>query len=72
VLGGSERIDAREGLSLYLGAAGNPADAPRQITIGAPADLCLLKLPLGEALAEPDASNVAATIAHGKLIYSAP
>src|SRR5262249_29502134 len=71
VLGESERIGGREALSLYLGPAHNPAGAERKIEIGAPADLCLLKTPFAEALADPSADCVAATIARGELIYKA-
>ncbi len=72
VLGGGEQISAGEALALYLGAAGDPGGPPRRVEIGAPADLCLLKVPLAEALAEPRAELVRATFVGGGLVYQAP
>ena len=41
------------------------------MTPGAPADLCLLDVPLRTALLEPSSGHVAATIAGGERTYSA-
>lgn len=71
VLGADERISARDALSLYLGPFDNPASFERSVRVGAPADLCLLRTPLSEALAAPNSANVAATIARGAIIYRA-
>jgi predicted amidohydrolase YtcJ len=71
VLGGAERIGAAEALAMYLGAAGGPGGAPRRVEVGAPADLCLLKVPLADALAAPGAELVRATFVGGTTVYDA-
>ena len=68
MLGGDERLGAAEALAMYLGAADDPG-APRRIEVGAPADLCLLKVPLAEALAEPSAEIVRATFVAGQPVF---
>jgi len=62
VLGPGERVDGRTALGLFLGPLERPGGPPRRVTRGAPADLCLLHVPLAEALAAPDASVVRATL----------
>lgn len=71
VIGADERIGARDALSLYLGAFDNPAGAERSVHVGAPADLCLLRTPLSEALTAPHSGHVAVTIVGGSIIYRA-
>jgi predicted amidohydrolase YtcJ len=66
VLGADERIPARRALDMYLTAPGDPGGAPRRVTTGGPADLCLLATPLGEALRAPTAT-VMATVVGGHL-----
>jgi predicted amidohydrolase YtcJ len=63
VLGGGERIPARAALRLFL--------ARGAIRAGDPADLCLLRLPLAEALAAPSSSNLAATLIGGRIVLQA-
>ena len=70
-LGQSERVDAAKALAMYLSAPEAPGAAPRRVDIGAPADLCLLKTPLREALAAPAADVVRATLIGGRLICQA-
>ncbi len=67
VLGSVERLDPARALRLFLGHATSPA-RPRTVAVGVPADLCLLSVPLAEALQEPDAANVAATFVAGELV----
>ena len=55
VIGAGETIPARSALGGYLTDA---EGRPRRVEVGAPADLCLLHVPLGAALADPDASLV--------------
>lgn len=71
ILGGDERMAARAALGLYLGGADDPGGAERRVALGGTADLCLLKTPLAEALAEPAVAQVAATIRAGEIIYRA-
>ncbi|WP_018505706.1 amidohydrolase family protein [Parafrankia discariae] len=71
VLGPAERVDGRTALDLFLGRPDAPA-RPRRLHPGLPADLCLLRTPLDDALADPDAAHVAATIIDGVLAHTAP
>jgi predicted amidohydrolase YtcJ len=68
VIGPDETVPPHTALDLFLGTAERPAK-PRRITAGMRADLCLLRLPLREALAAPDAGNVAATLIGGRIAY---
>ncbi len=69
VLGQGERVSAATALALYLGEPSAPGGPPRRVAVGAVADLCLLKVPLSEALADPKADHVAATLVGGELTY---
>ncbi|HEY3796898.1 MAG TPA: amidohydrolase family protein [Caulobacteraceae bacterium] len=68
-LGAGERVDAATALAMTLGAT--PGGPPRRVEIGAPADLCLLKMPLAEVLATPSAELVQATLIAGRIAYAA-
>jgi predicted amidohydrolase YtcJ len=70
-LGQSERVSAAQSLALYLGPPGSPGAAPRRVETGAPADMCLLKTTLSEALAAPAAELVAATLIDGRVVHQA-
>jgi predicted amidohydrolase YtcJ len=70
-IGEGERIAPTEALGLYLGPADDPGGPSRRIAPGATADLCLLSAPLAEALAEPDAGRVRATVIGGELVFAA-
>lgn len=65
-LGLAERVAVATSLAGYLSPAGDPGGPARQIQTGAPADLCLLSVPLEEALRDPDAQSVALTISAGQ------
>ncbi len=69
-IGWDEALPPEAALDLFLGSAEHPA-IPRRIAVGMPADLCLLRLPLCEALAAPHAHNVAATLIGGRAVYQA-
>lgn len=70
-VGPGEAVPAARALELYLGDPRDPGGPPRCVAIGAPADLCLLARPLAQALAEPDAAHVAATLVAGRVVYAA-
>lgn len=70
LLGPAERVSAAEALSLYLGDPALPGGAPRRVQAGAPADLCLLKAPLAEALDAPAAELVGATLIGGRVVFA--
>jgi predicted amidohydrolase YtcJ len=67
LLGRGERIPAARALDLYLAPLDQPAGPPRRVVPGAPADLCLLALPLARALEDPSAGHVVATVHGGRL-----
>jgi predicted amidohydrolase YtcJ len=58
-------------LHLFLGPLDRPGGAARRITPGAPADLCLLDVPLETALRDPSSRHVALTVARGAPIFTA-
>lgn len=68
VLGAEESIDAATALGMFLGTPQKP-DATRELTVGTPADLCVLSVPPRDALAVLDASLVAATVYDGAVVY---
>lgn len=70
VLGAKESIDAATALGMFLGTPQQP-DVPRELTVGLPADVCLLAAPPRDVLAELDASLVAATVYDGVVVYQA-
>jgi predicted amidohydrolase YtcJ len=70
-LGAAERLAPEAALALYLGASGSPGGPPRQVGVGAPADLCLLDGPLGEVLRDPRRDRVRATLLAGALTFQA-
>jgi predicted amidohydrolase YtcJ len=62
VLGAAEAIPPGRALELFTGDPHEPGGPPRRVAPGAPADLCLLAVPLHEALAgSPDARAVCVT-----------
>lgn len=65
VLGPAERVAPADVLAGYLSPADDPGGPPRRVRAGAPADLCLLHVPLRDALAAPDAQLVRAVARGG-------
>jgi predicted amidohydrolase YtcJ len=65
LLGAEERLDAGWALKLFLTSPDDPGGLPRRVSVGEPADLCLLFLPLNAALEEPSSAHVAATFLSG-------
>lgn len=68
-LGTDEAVAPRRALDLFLGAPGDPGRQRRQVVVGAPADLCLLDRSLSDALSEPSADAVAATVVAGRVVF---
>ncbi|WP_181801389.1 amidohydrolase family protein [Streptomyces shenzhenensis] len=62
-----ERLTPRAALGLFLGSPHRP-ERPRRVAVGSPADLCLLHVPLQEALDALTADTVRAAYVHGRLI----
>ncbi|MBV9842303.1 MAG: amidohydrolase family protein [Sphingomonadaceae bacterium] len=71
-LGADEAINPRAALNLYLGRFEDPGGAPRRVVAGAPADLCLLDMPLTPALKVLGRERVRATFRAGEIIFAAP
>jgi predicted amidohydrolase YtcJ len=67
VVGADERLSPRRALDLLLAPLGAPGAAPRRVEVGAPADLCVLGVPLATALRELPANPVQATFVAGTL-----
>jgi predicted amidohydrolase YtcJ len=67
VLGPSERVSPLAALRLFLGSPTCPGRV-RQIAVGAPADLCLLRAPLAEALSALTADLVRLTVVDGAVV----
>jgi predicted amidohydrolase YtcJ len=71
VVGAAERVTPAAALRLFLGEPLDPGGPARQVTPNRPADLCLLAVPLDDALADPRAEHVAATIVDGRVVFRA-
>jgi predicted amidohydrolase YtcJ len=67
-LGVNERISAAGALARFLTSASAPGGPPRRLRVGAPADLCLLRSPLGEALKAPSSEQVELTVVGGCVV----
>jgi predicted amidohydrolase YtcJ len=69
VAGPGERLVPARALDAYLAPADDPGGPARRVGPGLVADLVLLRAPLGQALAEPDAGLVRAVFVGGRLIW---
>ena len=69
-LGADEALSPERALALFTTPAEAPGGAPRRITPGAPADLCLLDRPWARARDALSTAAVVATIAAGRLIFT--
>jgi predicted amidohydrolase YtcJ len=67
-IGPAEAVDPAGALSLYLGGFTRPGRR-RRVKPGAAADLCLLAVPVAEALQALDADLVAATMVAGQVVF---
>lgn len=67
-LGPAERVDPATALTMYLTDPSDPGGPPRRVAVCAPADLCLLKVPLRQALAELSAELVRTTLIGGRIV----
>lgn len=68
-LGTGEAIDARTALERFLSPPHEPGGAPRSVTVGAVADLCLLDGPLDEVVSAPSADRVVTTWVGGAAVH---
>ncbi len=70
-LGVAEALDAEAALGLFTSPLDAPGTAPRPISRGRSADLCLLDCSRAQALADLDRRHVAITIAAGHVVHEA-
>ena len=70
-IGPAEAVTPERALALFLGDLTDPGGSPRRVAVDAGADLCLLKVPQGEALEVLDAGLVAATLVAGEMVFKA-
>jgi predicted amidohydrolase YtcJ len=70
VAGAGERIGFAEALHAYLGAPSGPGGPARQVRVGAPADLAVLRVPLAEVDRTP--APVRAVVAGGEIRVRRP
>lgn len=70
-LGPAEALDPEAALALFTSPGEAPGAAPRAVTPGAPADLCVLDRPWRRAREHLDAGLVVATVRAGTLLWSA-
>ncbi|MGH9186091.1 MAG: amidohydrolase family protein [Acidimicrobiales bacterium] len=66
-LGPDESVAPATALGLFLSPLEDPGAGPRTVTLGAPADLCLLADPLAHVLGALRSTEVAATVVSGVL-----
>jgi predicted amidohydrolase YtcJ len=71
VVGSDRGLPPAAALDLFLGPPEHPGGPRRRVSAGAPADLCLLDVPLRTALRAPSSGHVATTVAGGKPTYTA-
>ncbi len=71
VLGADEALSPGQALDLFLGRPDAPT-SPRRVRPGQPADVCVLRAPLPDALDALDADLVAATVIGGQIVDIAP
>jgi predicted amidohydrolase YtcJ len=69
LLGEGEAVSPERALALFTSAPDAPGGAPRRVTPGAVADLCLLDRPWGRVRDSLESGCVAATVRAGDVIY---
>jgi predicted amidohydrolase YtcJ len=70
VLGPQERVPPSVSLAGFLSRPLDSGGPPRQVEVGARADLVLLDAPLATVLADPSADRVRVTIIGGDIVYT--
>ncbi len=70
-VGADRGLEAAAALRLFLGPLEAPGGPTRRVRAGAPADLCLLDVPLERALRAPSSRHVALTMAAGERTFEA-
>ena len=69
VLGSQERLTPERALALFTSPPGAPGSAPRSVTVGAIADLCVLDRPWSRAREELSSTMVRATLRAGHVVW---
>jgi len=69
VLGAAESVSSTTALDAFLGTPEDPGGTPREITVGADADLVVLDCGVTTMLERPDESHVLSTLIAGQPVY---
>jgi predicted amidohydrolase YtcJ len=69
VLGAEDRVDKATALGLFLGPLAAPGGPPREVAVGAPADVCVLDGSLAAVLEAPSCERVIGTVARGTVTF---
>lgn len=69
VIGAAEALTPEQALALFTSAPEDPGGPPREITVGAAADMCLLDCGWAQARTSLRHDNVAATVAAGVVTF---
>ncbi|MCH9691591.1 MAG: amidohydrolase family protein [Gammaproteobacteria bacterium] len=69
IVGKHERITPEQALALFLSPADRPGGPCKRVTVGLPADLCLLSAPWGEVRNNLDSQYCRLTMSNGKIIF---
>lgn len=69
VIGAAEALTPEQALALFTSAPEDPGGQPREITVGAAADMCLLDCGWAHARTSLHRDNVAATVAAGVVTF---
>ena len=69
-IGRDERIDPGRALGMFMTSPHAPGGRRRRVAVGEPGELCILHLPLDEALRDPSSAAVRATYARRHLHLS--
>ena len=68
-IGPDEGLTPEQALGLFTTPGSDPGGPPRRVTVGAPADLCLLTRPWSAARCELSSDLVAATVIAGQTVW---
>lgn len=68
-LGREEGLTPEQAIAVYQGALKDPGGPPMRVQVGAPGDLCLLRLPWAESRRLLSSTLVRATVVGGRIIW---
>lgn len=71
LIGPEEALSPEDAVGLFLSPLPDPGGPPRRVVVGAPADLCLLRVPWRTARERLEAADVRATLIRGRRAWPA-